>query len=484
MEGVSKKKFATSAVWKTLETFSAKGISMLVSIVLSRILMPEDYGVLTMTAVFTGLSDILIDGGFSTALIRKKDVDEYDYCAVFSISSLMALILYVILYFSAPYVADYYHTPELNLVLRVVGIVFFLQSFTAVQNGIINRNMRFRLLFVCNAVASILSGVIGILCALYGWGVWALVVQRLTQQLLLTIIIFSNVKARLSWKFDFVRIREMLGFSVGVVGASLLNYIGGNIYNVAIGKKYSLTDLGYYDKGGQLPMQFSLYLFGALSSVLLPTLASSQNDLPRVSRIVRKTVGMTSFLIMPLMAGMAAVSKELIVLLFTEKWLPSVSIMHYSCIYYLATPYMLINIQVFFALGHSNIRVKTETIRLALLAISLYVFGFVLGSSMNDLALVGAVISVLIALITYIEVRKLIQYEISEVIQDIGKPLVASLCMIIIISVFQYFVPIDSMLISLICKVIIGVITYTCLTFVLKIPERNDILDVVRRKAF
>lgn len=479
---VSKRKFAINSAWKILEQFSAKGISMLVSIVLARILSPNDYGLLALTAVFTNLSDILIDGGFSTALIRKETIDEYDYSAVFSVSSSMSIILYIILFFIAPYVAQYYAAPELTTVLRVIGLTFFIQSFSAVRNGIVNRNMQFKLLFICNTTASIASGVIGIIAAYSGLGVWALVIQRLSQQIILTVMLFIKVKWKIQWKFDLQRIKEMLSFSLGVVGSSLLNYVGGNIYSIAIGKKYSVTDLGYYDKGGQLPMQFSLYTFGAMSNVLLPTISSCQSDLERVRKIIRKVVGMTSFLIIPLMTGMALVSREMIVLLFTEKWLPSVAIMQCSCLYYLATPYMLINVQVFFALGHSQLRVKTEIIRLAMMAIGLAFFGFVLNCTMNELALVSAVIAVLVSLVTFIEVRKLIRYEFLELFHDTWKPLLGSAIMALAILLLQQTVSLESTIISLVIKALLGIAVYSVMVFVLKMPEKNDFIDLIRRR--
>ena len=482
MQQITKKQFAKNSLWKIMEQFSAKGISMMVSIVLARLLLPSDYGLLALTTVFTNLSDILIDGGFGTALIRKKEVDEYDYSAVFAVSSTMSIFLYLLLYFFAPAIANYYDEAQLITVLRVVGLTFFLQSFTSVQNGIVNRNMQFKLLFSCNTVASIASGIIGIVSAYAGFGVWALVLQRLTQQGILTIMLLTRVGWKVQWRFEFARIREMFSFSIGVVGASLLNYLGSNIYSAAIGKKYSVTDLGYYDKGSQLPMQFSLYTFGAMSSVLLPTISSCQSDLERVKRIIRRVVGMTSFLIMPLMAGVASISKELIVLLFTDKWLQSISLMRFACLYYAATPYMLICVQVFFALGYSKLRVKTEVIRLVLMAVGLGFFGFVLNCTMNQLALVSAVIACIVSIISYLEVRKLIHYYINEVLADMWKPVVGSVIMGAVIYTFEKFATIDAEIMSLLFKSVIGIVVYTALVFILKMPEKNDLLGLIRRE--
>ncbi len=480
--GVSKRQFAVNAIWKVLEQFSAKGITMIVSIVLLRLLPPEDHGLIALTAIFTNLSDILIDGGFSTALIRKETVDDYDYNAVFSISFLISTVLYAALFFASPFIADYYNAPMLAPVLRVMGLLFFIQSFNAVRNGIVNRTFQFKLLFIANTTSSIISGVLGIIAAYTGFGVWSLVIQRLSQQAIMTLILVFKVNWKIRWKLDFIRIKQMLSFSLGVVGSSLLNYVGGSIYSVVIGKRYSVTDLGYYDKGAQLPMQFSLYTFGAMSNVLLPTLASCQSDLERVKLILRKVVGMTSFLIMPMMVGMAFVSRELIVILFTDVWLPATVVMQYSCLYYLATPFMLINIQVFFALGRSRLRIKTEIIRLILIFLGLGVFGFALKCSMNELALVSAVIAVLVSFTTYLEVRKIANYRFAEVISDMWKPVIGTSGMALVLLILPKLFVISNIYLLLIVKVLVGALVYLFFVIVLKMPELRDVLGIIRRE--
>lgn len=479
---ISKKQFAVNALWKIMESFSSKGISMIVSIVLARLLLPTDYGLIALTAVFTNLSDILIDGGFSTALIRKEKVDDYDYSAVFSVSSSISFFLYIILFFSAPFVSDYYNEPNLTPVLRVIGLTFFIQAFSAVRNGIINRNMQFRLLFLCNCIASLASGIIGIAAAYWGFGVWALVAQRLSQQAMLTVMLFVKVKWKVRWKFNIYRIKEMLSFSMGVVGSSLLNYLGNSFYSVVIGKKYSVADLGYYDKGEQLPRQFSLNTFGAMSSVLLPTISLCQSDLHRVKQIIRKVVAMTSFLIMPIMAGLAITGREIVCIVFTEKWLPIVPMIPCMCLYYLATPYMLINIQIFFALGRSKLRVKTEIIRLVLMAIGLVVFGFALNCSMTQLALVSSVIAVVIAFITYLEVRKLICYSASEVVKDMAKPFCCTVIMMIaVLSVSLLTSDLTNML-SLLIKACTGMAVYAAVSLLCRSEGIGELLSLLKRK--
>lgn len=479
---VNKRQFAINSLWKMLEQFSAKGISVVVSIILARLLLPGDYGVIALTTIFTNLSDILIDGGFSTALITKESVDDYDYSAVFSVSSSIAVFLYIILFFESPFIAKYYDEPQLIAVLRVIGVSFFVQAFTAVRNGIVNRNMQFKLLFLCNSTASVVSGIIGIVSAYFGCGVWALVLQRLSQQIIMTILLFMNVKWKIHWRYNSQRIKEMLSFSLGVVGSSLLNFFSGSIYGAVIGKKYSVTNLGYYDKGSQLPMQFSLYTFGAMSNVLLPTISSYQNDLKKVKKIIRKVVCMTSFLIMPLMAGLAITSKEVISLLFTDKWLPSVPIVPSMCVYYLVTPYILINVQLFFALGKSKLRVKTEIIRLILMVIGLYVISFIPNNSMLFLAYANGIIAVIVTMVTYVEARKLIAYTIGEVLRDIIKPIVCTGIMSIVVLIISQFTANYGIVTSFVIKAVSGITVYTITSFICKSEGINEMFSLIRRR--
>jgi len=439
MSKVTKKQFISGSFWKITETVAAKGVSFIVSLILARVLLPSDYGIIAITTIFTNLSDVLIDGGFSTTLIRKKNVDKLDYNCVFIASLGIASVLYIILFCGAPYISRYYSEPLLVPVVRTIGIMLFIQAFSSTRNAVIHREMQFKLLFYCNMIGSVISGILGIATAKLGMGVWALVIQQLSQQIIVTVLLFVKLHWKFEWQFDFNRFKDIFQFSVGVMGGALLSYVGSSIYNLVIGKRYSVTELGYSDKGGQLPMQISLYTFSAMSSVLLPTLSSYQDEEAVFKRILRKVISMTAFIIFPLMLGMAVVSHEIISVLLTEKWLPAVKIMQYMCIYYIATPFLLINVQVFYALGHGFLRIKTEMIRLFLLIGGLLIFAFGLQCTISQLALVNALIAVAMTLITYIEVMKISSCRISELLCDIFKPFFCSSIMAIIVYVINMF---------------------------------------------
>jgi len=479
---ITKKQFAVNSIWLILQNFSNKGISMIVSIVLARLLLPSDFGLIALTSVFIEISYMLIQGGFGTALIRKEKVDEFDYSAVFAVSSTISLILYLVLFLSAPFIAEYYAEPQITAVLRVLGLMLFAQAFSSVRDGIINRNMQFKLLFYCQISASLFSAILGIVAAILGYGVWALVIQRLSHTFVFTIILFRVVKWKISWKFSYDRIKEMLSFSAGVVGASLLNYLNGSLYSLVIGKRYSVTDLGYYNKGEQLPRQFSLYTFGAMSGVLLPTISSSQSDIERVKHIIRKIIIMTSFIIIPLMVGFTLSAEEVICILLTAKWLPAADIVPGMCLCYLATPYMLVNVQVFYAFGHSELRVKSEIVRLILLGTGLLVFSFTLHCSISQLAYVCGIVSVVIAIITYCDMQKIIGYSISEVFADMIKPIICTSVMAVAIIVISKTIGHVGYVPSLAIKTGVGITIYAISSIVCKSEGILEIVSLIHKK--
>ena len=482
MQPVSKKQFTSGAIWKIIESFSAKGISLVVSIVLARILLPADYGVIALTQIFTNLSDILIDGGFSTTLIRKKNVDDCDYSCVLTVSFSIATILYLVFFFTSPFVANYYEEPRFSPVLRVLGLTLFIQAFTATRTAVVNRNMQFKLLCYCNITGSLISGIIGIIAAYSGLGVWALVIQRLLQQALVTGLLFIKVKFKIKWQFSWVRLKEIVNFSIGVVSASLLYFVGNNMYSAVVGKKYSVTDLGYYSKGCQLPEQISLYTFSAVSGVLLPTISSCQDDLERVKRIIRKVTSFTGYIIFPLMIGLMCTSNELITLLLTSKWLPAAPIMIGWAIYYMAMPFTLMNSQVYYALGHSFMKLKVEFIRIILMVVGLFIGSFIFNCSIQVLAIIGGAVMVVSAIISAFEAGKMIQYCVKEMFEDLLKPLISSIVMGGLVFLFANILSalgVKGIIFPLAFKVIFGVFIYLMLSILLKMEGFLELKDII-----
>lgn len=484
MKEITKGQFVKSTFWKIFERFVARGISLVTSVVLSRLLFPDDYGLIALTTVFTNLSEILIDAGFSTALIRKEKVDDDDYNCIFTISCVISAVLYIIFFVAAPFIATYYNEPKLTMILRIMSLVLFIQAFSSTRNAYVNRNMQFKLLMKCSTASSIISGIIGIGLAYLGLGVWALVLQRLLQQLILTIILFVKIKWKIKFSINLNKLKEMTKFSSGVIGASLINYMENCINSALIGKHYSIEELGYYDKGNMLPEQISLNSFGAMTNVLLPTISSYQNDLQKIKSIIRRINKYVIFLMFPVMLGLLMVSKEAVIILFSEKWISAIPLMKSICVYYIATPLMLIDIQVFFALGHSNIRVKTEIVRLILLVSGLIICCFLVQGSIDMLAITNASAVVIATLYTQYEVKKLIGYTFKERIFDSYKPFIASIIMCISIHFVSKCIEIYhlSIWIVLTVKIFVGISVYVVSAIILRCDIYKEILSLIKRK--
>lgn len=484
MNEISKERFVENVLWKFLERFAARGISLIVSIILARLLSADDYGLIALTTVFTNLSEILIDAGFSVALIQKKEVDKDDYACVFTISLIISGCLYFLLFLSASFISTYYAKPELTSVLRVMGLVLFIQAFASTRNAYVNRNMQFKLLMKCNTLAAVISGLIGIIVALFGLGVWVLVIQRLLQQIIITVLLFKKIKWRPKILFDKRKAKDLFGFSAGVIGASFINYIENCVNSLVIGKHYSISDLGYLDKATLIPEQISLNSFGAMTNVLLPTVASYQNDIEKLLMVIRKVVRYTTFLLFPIMIGVLVVSREVVIILFTEKWLPSVPLMKSICIYYIATPLMLIDIQVFFGLGNSRIRFKTEIVRLMFILFGVFLCCFVFKLDIRYIAMSNAFAVCLGTLVTHVEVKKLIGYTIVDRLKDSYKAILSTIVMTFLVVMSSVFFKryIQSTFAIMIIKIFVGVVTYVLSSIFLKNKVFYEILGFIRKK--
>lgn len=485
MAEISKEQFTRGTMWKLLERFTGRGIAVVISVVLSRLLTPDDYGLIALTTVFTNLSEILIDAGFSTALIRKEEVDDGDYSCVFSISVGISLLLYIILFLASPFVAQYYEKPELTRVLRVMSLVLFIQAFASTRNAYVNRNMQFKLLMKCNTIAAIVSGVTGIGCAYLGFGVWALVIQRLLQQTIVTIILFIKIKWHPQFRFSKSKFKNLFGFSAGVIGASLVNYVENCVNSLIIGKHYSVADLGYYDKGNILPEQISLNSFGAMTNVLLPTVSSYQNDVVKLKRVIRKVIAFTSFIMFPVMLGLLMVSQDTVLVLFTDKWIASVPLMKSICVYYIATPLMLIDVQVFFGLGHSKIRLKTEIYRMVFILTGVVLSCFVFKLDIKYLALANAIAVSLGTLVTHIEVKKIIGYTFLERILDTYKSIIAVGVMCLALLFINRILPnvINIALVRLLMEVFVGACVYILVSVICRNEVLLEIVSQIRSKG-
>lgn len=468
---ITKSKVISSLLWKLLERGGVQGIQFIVTIVLARILLPKDFGLIVLIMIFISVAGIFVQSGFNTALIQKKDADDVDFSSVFYVSLIVSLLLYIVLFFSAPFLATFFDQPEFVFILRILSLTLFFGAINTVQLAIISRNMQFKRLFISSFGAVITSGIIGIVMAYDSFGIWALVGQQITNQLMITIILWFTVRWRPQFIFSVTRIKSLFSFGWKLLVSALLNTLTTNLQSLLVGKVFSPAILGFFNRGEQFPTLIINNIDGSIQSVLLPTLVSHQNDRQKVKEIMRRSIVTSSFIIFPIMVGLAVIAEPLIKLLLTDKWLPAVPIMQIFCASYALWPIHTANLQVMNALGRSDLFLKLEIIKVVLnliilgIGINFGVFGIVWG---------GFASSVLSTLINAYPNQKLISYSFLEQWKDIFPSLLLSLVMGILIYTIHWFGLVS--IFTIILQVLFGVIIYIglarrfkieCLTYLL-----------------
>ncbi|MBN2396546.1 MAG: lipopolysaccharide biosynthesis protein [Candidatus Atribacteria bacterium] len=423
---VNKSKILSSLFWKLMERGGTQGIQFIVQIVLARLLIPEDYGIIALVTIFIIVANVFVQSGFNTALIQKKDANEADFSSVFYLSLFVASVLYVIFFFAAPLIAAFFEEPQLISVLRVLSVTLFFGAFNSIQNAIVARKMQFKKLFFSSLGAIVVSGTVGIVMAYAGFGVWALVVQQITNQLLTNAILWFTVKWRPRLLFSFKRVKSLFSYGWKLLVSSLIDRLSRDLSSLIIGKIYNAEMLGFYNRGKQLPELIVTNINGSIQSVMLPALASQQDNRQRVKEMVRRSIVTSSFILFPMMVGLAVIAKPLVKILLTEKWIPCVPFLQIYCISYSLWPIHTANLQAINALGRSDIFLKLEIIKkilgLAILGVTVFygVYAIALGSIINGL---------ISTIINSFPNGKLLNYSYKEQWKDITPSLLLSLVM-------------------------------------------------------
>ncbi len=444
-----------SMVWKLLERFSVQIVSFVVTIFLARLLLPEEYGIIALISIFIALSDVIIDGGLNMALIQKKNADNVDFSTVFYVSLALSGIVYLILYCAAPAIAKFYRSIELVSVVRVLSVSLFFYALNSIQRAYVSRRMLFRKMFICNLLAVALSGIIGISLAYIGCGVWSLVAQSVSNICFSSILMWSVVRWRPSFSFSMKRLSELFSFGWKIFVSNIIITLFVKIRALIIGRMYQPSTLAFYDKGNQFPGLISDAVCGAVQSILFPAFSEVQDDRLRIKSMMRRSINVTCFFMFPLMAGMIAVAKPLVLFLLTEKWLPCVPFLQILCASNFFRPITIPNGQAIAAMGYSGITLKLEIIRkivdVIILVISCYIGVYAIAW--------GVVLFNFICLfINLIPNIRLLNYSITEQVRDVLPSFLASLLMC---SIIYWITWLDiAPFLQLLIQIVLGVFVY------------------------
>lgn len=465
-------------VWKLLERFGVQGISFLLQIILARILSPDDYGVLSIMIIFTTLANVFIQTGFNTALIQNKDVREEDYSSVFWISIIIAFIMYFLLFNIAPIIGRFYNMPSIVTPFRVLSLILFPGALNSIQLAKVSKELDFRQVFISNIGAILISGFIGITLANIGLGVWALVFQNLFNIIIACFVMHFTVGWKPKLICNFRRVKTLLSFGWKILLSSLIDTLYQDLSSLVIGKKYSSSMLGYYNRGKQFPQFLIGAINGALQSVMLPAMSKQQDNRIQVKSLMRISIMLSSFIIFPMMAGLAGVADSLVSLLLTDKWLPCVPFMQIFCFSLAFYPVHSCNLQAINAMGRSDIFLKLEIIKkgigILLLAISIFCF-----TSPIAIAMTGVITSLIGCFINAYPNKILIGYSYHEQFKDIIPSFILSLIMFVcILPLKQLNLP--SMLI-LLAQMVAGIFVYMSLSLLLKVKALNYFRDFKKK---
>lgn len=383
-------KLLHGVAWNFTEKILVKAVSFVISIILARLLAPSDYGLTGMLAVFLSVSSVFIEGGLAKALIQRQDCQDIDYSTAFVTNVSMSLVIYVVLFFAAPLIADFYDEPLLVSLTRAMALTIVLGSFNIVQRAKLMANVDFKSLAQINVLSIIVTGAIGITMAYLGYGVWALVGQAIGSTLFLIFIFPFYSKWKPSLRFSKESFSRLFGFGSKLMITGVYSVIFNNIATICIGKAYKSQQLGYYTRASQFPDLISFTVNDVLGTVTFPVLSELQNDKDRLVAVYRKSLLATALVIFPVMVLCALLAYPLVLILLTEKWVPCVVLMQWLCLARIFTPLSALNMNILNAVGRSDLFMKLDfskaplTIIILAITIPISVKAIVIGSFVDS----------------------------------------------------------------------------------------------------
>lgn len=473
----NRKKVFSNLIWRFMERGGSQAVSFVVSIVLARLLEPELYGSIALVLVITSILQVFVDSGMATALIQKKDTDDLDFSSVFYFNLAFCLLLYAGLFLAAPLIGRFYGDSSLVPVIRVLGITIVVSGVKNVQQAYVAKTMQFRRFFFATLGGTLFSAAVGIAMAYMGYGIWALVMQQLLNTAVNTAILWLTVGWKPQRCFSLQRLKVLVAYGWKILVSALLDTVYLKLYQVVVGLKYTSSDLAFYNKGDQYPNLLVENINSSIDSVLLPVLSAEQEQREHVREMTRRAVKTSTYIMFPMMAGLALCAEPFVRLLLTEKWLPCVPYMQIFCVMYAFYPLHTANLNAIKAMGRSDIFLKLEIIKklistvLLVAAVSFGVYAIALSQ----------LLSCLIAMaVNAWPNRKLLGYSLLSQLKDILPP--AALALVMGVCVWCVGLLGLGDLPTLALQILLGVLVYAALSALLKVDSFMYLLGFLRRR--
>ena len=471
-----KRKTVSGVMWSAIERFSLQGVQFVMQLVMARLLLPSDYGMIAMLTIFLQIAQAFIDSGFTNALIQKKDRTEVDYSTVFYFNIIIALLFYCILFVSAPLIAKFYNMPDLILVMRVMALSLIILSFSAVHKTKLTIEINFKIQSKITLIAAGISGIIGVGIAYWGYGVWALVYQSILNAMLTTILFNCFYRWKPLKTFSMKSFKRLFSFGSKLLVSGLIHTVYYNLYGIVIGKRFSAAELGYYTRAEQFAILPSYNLSAIITRVTFPILSSIQDDNERLASTYRKYIRLSSYLIFPLMVGLASLANPLVDLFLTEKWNGTVALLQILCFDWMFDHLSGINLNLLYVKGRSDLALRLEIIK-KIIAITILLASIPLGIIGMCL---GRVLYSLIA--TYANTyytNSLIGLSFRTQLKDIIPYLILSLALGGVVYATTYLGL--SNIIQLIIGITIGILFYISISYIFKITSLKVLLQLIHK---
>lgn len=463
-------------VWTYAERLLAQIISIVVTIVLARVIAPNEYGIISIVNIFINIANAFVINGFGNSLIQKKEADSLDFSTVFFFSLAFSSVIYLIIFLCSGIIADFYQMSELQLIIRIMAIRLPIAAINSVQQAYISKKMEFRKFFFSTLGGTLTSAVIGIVMAYSGFGIWALVAQDLSNVCIDTAVLCFTSGWTLQIKYSRTRMKSLFSYGWKIMLVGVMTTLYSNLRNLIIGKKYTSSDLAFSEKGEQFPSAIAGNINTSITKVLFPVLSDAQNDSEQLKRMVRRSIKIGSYILFPILFGFAMIAQSFVSVLLTEKWIGCVPFLQIMCIVYALQPLQTSSLQCIKALGRSGLYL--------LIDIAKKIVGIIilLGTVMlfNNVIIIvfGALITEIISIIILFPVnKKLIGYSYLEQLKDIAPTMALTIIMCTLVKMVSIFVPVNG-IIQLVLEIIVGIISYIILSVMMKNENFAYILKI------
>lgn len=472
-----KNKTVTGFFWQLSQKVLCQVVSFGISVVLARLLLPSDYGVIAICSMFLVLTSIFIGGGLGTALVQKKNADDIDFCTVFYSGLVLSIVVYLAVFFAAPYIAIFFKNEQITAVIRVLALSMPIGTLSGVQNAFVSKQMIFKKFFYSSLIGTIASGAVGLGMALTGFGVWALVGQNLVSTITNTLVLFCIIDWHPKLIFSYERFKQLFSFGWKMAVVNILTTFFYQLKGYVIGYKYSAAQLAYYNRGEGLPGILYNNINGTISDVLFPALSQLQDDKEALKRALSRAMRISSFFLIPALFGLAAISDKLVIIIFSEKWAPSIPFMQVICMISCSDILGMANYQAIKAVGRADTLLKMEFLKRPAMFAILIATMFI---SPLAIAVGQLVYSILAFVVNAYPNRKYIGYPIWQQMKDVGKNFLISLVMAIVVYLLGTLGL--NMYVSVVLQVVTGALLYYVMSRTLNKEDYGYVMNFVKEK--